>query len=359
MHALQVGNELAAGDASDLGTHAAQILCLTTCFDAIAHLDFLAARFTLPCHRNLYVFYWGSGREIARQYTDPGGRREAGIRANTPSGRTPQSRPAIWGAVASSRTIWTFRSSRGKKMPMDQTFRLIGKLYQIGHRLHRHPHRITLFMTAIPSRTPSLVLIWLAGAALTACGCTMVKMPAHPFTKEGSGTYVGIDSSFRSGSDLSEDVYHSVRRARAENAVVLQVEGDSTPSRLMPLPPPGKSVYLSHLLEQTGVIGKFGAIEATLFRHSADSIGGMPMHVRMTQDGKRIRPESDYALQAGDRVRVTAAPDPTLQQLVDAVFGQYPDRETGMPFDRPGLLIRRSPKPTSRSGSFDRSPTVP
>jgi hypothetical protein len=166
-----------------------------------------------------------------------------------------------------------------------------------------------------------LAPIWLALAALTATGCTSVKLPPHPFTKGGSDAYRGIDCGYSSGSSVSEDVYHSVRRARAENGIVLQVIGDSTPARVMPLPPEGKTVYLSHLLEQTGVQRSLGAVEATLFRHSSDSIGGIPMAVKMSPDGKSIRPESDYALQAGDRIRVEQAPDPGMQQMVNELFG--------------------------------------
>jgi hypothetical protein len=50
---LQVGDEFSASDAGDFGTDTAQVLGLTAGFDAVAHVDFLAARFTLPCHRDL------------------------------------------------------------------------------------------------------------------------------------------------------------------------------------------------------------------------------------------------------------------------------------------------------------------
>jgi hypothetical protein len=163
--------------------------------------------------------------------------------------------------------------------------------------------------------------IWLALAALTATGCTSVKLPSHPFTKGGSDPYLGIESGYSSDLAVSEEVYHSVRRARAENGIVLQVVGDSSPSRVMPLPPAGKTVYLSQLLDETGVQESLGEIEATLYRHSSDSIGGIPMVVKMSQDQTRVRPECDYALQAGDRIRVEQAPDPGMQRMVNALFG--------------------------------------
>ena len=50
MHLLQVGNELSAGDSGDFRTDSTQVFGFTTGFDAVARLDFLAARFTLPCH---------------------------------------------------------------------------------------------------------------------------------------------------------------------------------------------------------------------------------------------------------------------------------------------------------------------
>ena len=51
MNFLQVGNEFSPRDTGDFGTNTTQVLGFTTGLDTIAHLDLLAARFTLPCHQ--------------------------------------------------------------------------------------------------------------------------------------------------------------------------------------------------------------------------------------------------------------------------------------------------------------------
>jgi hypothetical protein len=164
-------------------------------------------------------------------------------------------------------------------------------------------------------------LICLAAFTLAAQGCTSIDLPKSPFAKN-TREYQGVDSSFDGGqSSVSEKVYLAVRQAKAENGVVLQVIGDADPARVLPLPPGKHSVYVSELLVQTGVAKKLGSISATLFRHSTDSIGGIPMEVKMEKDAATVRPESDYALQAGDRLMVTEANHPAMQVLVNAVFG--------------------------------------
>jgi hypothetical protein len=79
VHSLQVGNELTAGNAGNLGAHTTEVFCLTACFDAVAHLDLLSTRLTLPRHReSLSVYYWNHVVQ-ARQYTEGCLLREAGI----------------------------------------------------------------------------------------------------------------------------------------------------------------------------------------------------------------------------------------------------------------------------------------
>ncbi len=156
--------------------------------------------------------------------------------------------------------------------------------------------------------------------AISATGCTSLKLPNFAF--RGNATeYQGVQPGFESHAAISEQVYHSVRQARAENGVVLQVADDSMPCRVMPLPPGDKTVYVSDLLEQTGLLKKLDAVEATLFRHSSESIGGIKMEVTMSKNGRSVRPESDYALHPGDRLKVKKAPNPALQALVNAALG--------------------------------------
>jgi hypothetical protein len=152
-------------------------------------------------------------------------------------------------------------------------------------------------------------------------GCTSLNLPAHAFSKPSSPEYQGINSGYELDPRSGEQAYHSVRQARGQNAIVLQVAGDDTPVRVLPLPPGQKSVFVSDLLKQTGVQKKLGSLEATLFRYSPDTIGGLPMVVKMAPDGRSVRPVSDYALHAGDRLRVNKATSPAMKGLVNMVLG--------------------------------------
>ena len=124
-----------------------------------------------------------------------------------------------------------FFSRLSPDKPMDRTGCLIDKLYQLTLSplpgISTGPPAMTLRATSTRIR---LTAVAFALTALASTGCTSIKIPAHPFTKGGTGTYVGVDSTYRADSSMSEEVYHSVRRARAENGVVLQVVGDSTPA---------------------------------------------------------------------------------------------------------------------------------
>lgn len=168
-------------------------------------------------------------------------------------------------------------------------------------------------------RTTPLVIIPCLLAL--ASGCTLIDVPNSPFSKPSSPHYHGSDMSFELDPSSGEEVYHGVRQARAQNSIVLQVDGDNSPVRVLPLPPGQKSVYVSDLLNQTGVQKKLGSLEATLFRYSADTIGGLPMVVKMAKDGRSVRPESDYALHAGDRLQVHKAVNPALKGMVNMMLG--------------------------------------
>ncbi len=170
-------------------------------------------------------------------------------------------------------------------------------------------------------KTPLFVLILCVFTTVLGSGCTALNLPASAFSKPSSPEYQGLDPGFGLDSTSGEQTYHGVRQARAQNAIVLQVEGDSTPVRVLPLPPGQKSVFVSDLLKQTGVQKKLGSLEATLFRFSQDSIGGVPMVVKMAPDGRSVRPVSDYALHAGDRLRVSKAASPAMKGLVNMVLG--------------------------------------
>lgn len=121
------------------------------------------------------------------------------------------------------------------------------------------------------------------------------------------------------GSDSAE-IFQRIREAKAQNAVVVQVAGDSTPVRVLPLPPDGRSVYVSDLLAQTGIQEKVGSLRATLYRANPQTPSGIPMEVRFDPRGGSVRPDSDYALQPGDRLKVSKAEKPLLGGMLDQII---------------------------------------
>lgn len=159
---------------------------------------------------------------------------------------------------------------------------------------------------------------------VTATGCAQFQIPGTPFQHPSSehGDYRGLEGVPSLPESEAELVYQGVRQARAQGGVVLHVPGDEPPVRVLPLPTDGRSVYVTNLLKDTGVKKKLGTIDATLFRHSAASIAGIPLEVRMTRDGQSVKPECDYALQPGDRLRVEKASSAAISGLADMVLGR-------------------------------------
>jgi len=121
------------------------------------------------------------------------------------------------------------------------------------------------------------------------------------------------------GSDSAE-IFQRIREAKSQNAVVVQVSGDSVPVRVLPLPPDGRSVYVSDLLTQTGIQEKVGSLRATLYRANPQAPSGIPMEVRFDPRGGSVRPDSDYALQPGDRLKVSKAEKPLLGGMLDQII---------------------------------------
>lgn len=105
------------------------------------------------------------------------------------------------------------------------------------------------------------------------------------------------------------EVFRRLREAKTQNSVVVQVAGDPEPFRVLPLPPEGDSVFVSDLLSQTGIQRKLGRVAATVYRVTPASPLGLPMEVRFDSRGE-VRPDSDYALRAGDRLKVARAETP-------------------------------------------------
>lgn len=173
-------------------------------------------------------------------------------------------------------------------------------------------------------RNGLICVLW-AALAVASSGCAGLQVPELslkklPFSPPTSPHYQGVESGFDVQADDGEQLYHSVREALNRNAVVLQVVGDTAPVRVLPLPSDGRSVTVSHLLTQTGVSKKLGSHQATLFRPAAGSIAGIPLHIKMADDGHSIRPESDYALRPGDRLRVRKAVSPQLKGMLESLL---------------------------------------
>ncbi len=166
-----------------------------------------------------------------------------------------------------------------------------------------------------------MLVIAILGAGLS--GCSAISLPSiSGFSAEDpSSRYVGVDPAFDRQSASSEDVYYKVRQARTQNSIVLDVTGDEMPARVLPLPTGGQSVLVSDLLKQTGVLKKLDRVEATLFRHDPNTIGGIPMAIKMSRDKKRVLAEADYALRPGDRLRVTQAAGMGMQELLGMSLG--------------------------------------
>lgn len=173
---------------------------------------------------------------------------------------------------------------------------------------------------------PGLMLTLLMFSA----GCTSFQAPSlsqltqNPLSPPTDQThYVGPEGASAlpsSPQSEMEMVYHGTRQARANQGIVLHIQGGDPAVRVLPLPADGRSVYVSQLLTQSGILEKLGNVEATLFRHSEQSISGLPMECKMTRDGKQIKPESDYSLRPGDRLRVRKSTKMGMDSLVDLVL---------------------------------------
>lgn len=167
----------------------------------------------------------------------------------------------------------------------------------------------------------------LAMLALGCTGCHVLNLPTagiFSINKEDPRSrYIGLDPGFELDADESQEIYNKVRQAKAQQSVVLHVIDDDLPPRILPLPASetGKSVFVSDLLGQTGVQHKLGAVQVVLIRPVADSSGGLRMPVNMDKEKRSVLPESDYALQPGDRLRVEKAPPPSIRHLVEMALG--------------------------------------
>lgn len=161
-------------------------------------------------------------------------------------------------------------------------------------------------LTSISEDRPAARRAILLAALLGLGGCNLLEF--RP---------LGGNQSLASDTQATEDLYRRLREAQSQNAVLVQVLGDSTPLRVLPLPPENRSIFVSQLLQQTGILDKFGAVEVTVYRATPGMPGGVPMEVRFNPKTGDIRPDCDYALRPGDRIRVAEA---------DSAFETFFDR---------------------------------
>jgi len=133
-----------------------------------------------------------------------------------------------------------------------------------------------------------------------------------------------LDGNFSKAPTLagseSVDAFQRMRDAKANQSIVLQVAGDSEPIRVLPLPPDGRAIFVSDLLKQTGVQESMGRMIVTVYRSSPVDYQGAKMLVRFEPDGKSIRPETDYALQSGDRIKVMKDTTSALSSVIEQIF---------------------------------------
>lgn len=167
-----------------------------------------------------------------------------------------------------------------------------------------------------------LIPLLFSWVLLVSPGCEVITPGVYrhpnqqaPFVPIGQGTSLEAPSA---------KIYQKVRQAAAQNSVVLEIAGEEKeePVRVLPLPPAGeRSVFVSDLLVQTGVLAKLGSVDVTLYRSSPNALGAIRMDVKMSAEKDRVRPESDYALRPGDRLRVEKAEFVALTNLFSAVSG--------------------------------------
>jgi hypothetical protein len=119
--------------------------------------------------------------------------------------------------------------------------------------------------------------------------------------------------------------FEAVAKAQQQNAVVLQIVGSETPSRIIPLPAGGQTVRVSDLLRQSGISDEMSRIRATLYRNSTDAMSGVRMGIRFQGQSCQVLPEYDYTLRPGDRLEV-AELELNPWKLLTSMFSASPGR---------------------------------
>ena len=163
--------------------------------------------------------------------------------------------------------------------------------------------------------------------ALTFSGCSSLQLPGFSVSQlpglsgKKEPNFVGVDRGQMLDSTMNEKAFNSVRQAASQNAIVLHVLGDSDPIRVLPLPETGEPVTVTDLLRQSGATHKLGPVMVSVYRQSPGYPNGLKMQVRMGEDGKTVRPETDYTLRAGDRIQLAKGRAPKPASLVSSMLG--------------------------------------
>ncbi len=148
--------------------------------------------------------------------------------------------------------------------------------------------------------------------ALVVCG------GCNTFSK--SNCSATLDAAVQLQGNDSAEVVKRIQEAKSQNSVVIQVAGDSQPIRVLPLPSDGTPVFVSDLLRQTGIQEKMGRMLVTVQRSSPVDYTGAKMDVRFDEHGDNVRPETDYALQSGDRVKISKDSRTAIGGFLDQII---------------------------------------
>ena len=179
-------------------------------------------------------------------------------------------------------------------------------------------HNLRLIAPGAKAAQQSNVILSVRAVLVAASIITIASGSGCSLFRKPSKDPVALSAPLQ-GSE-SAAVYQRIREAKSQNSIVLQIAGDSSPIRVLPLPPDGQSVFISDLLKQTGLQDKLGHVRATLYRTTPAAPSGVPLEVRFDQRSGEIRPETDYALQAGDRLKIAEQEKPAFGGMFDQLL---------------------------------------
>lgn len=158
------------------------------------------------------------------------------------------------------------------------------------------------------------LLCLIASVVVSGSGCTLISSPSSGHPESLQANPEGMLKP-----NAAAETFQKIKQAKRENAVILQVQGDPEPIRILPLPQEGQSVFVSDLLTQTGVFRKFGRVHVELFRDSTNLMDGVRMKVDV-QDGDSVTPGTDYALRPGDRLLVRSVSTTALGEAFNELL---------------------------------------